>query len=664
MVSMTHAQDFLHDEEPESFQHAHRRTRIVRTIFVFCLTAIVLWIVLFLTSVIYITTNLFDARDQILAAETSLETFAFDQARASFEEARHSLASAHTLLPLLRSGAWLPFIGDTIDSFSMMIASSQSFIQALTPLTDLGADLVRLSGLSEEYLREVREGISPTVTFDDLSQETKRAVLKRLSASADELDLLVVEMNILQEEMELLSSSAPIAPLLTLLDPLIDQLEVVRDPIELLAIGARLLPAFAGLDDPASILLLFLNNDELRPGGGFIGSYGVLEMSQGDIAHLETADVYALDHAVEGFITRAAPSPLQRYNATSTWFFRDSNWSPDFSVSASQAIEMFLEEVGFLNPDSSVPTLDHVEHVIGFTPTFASALLQITGPIELSGQVFTSENVADALEYQVEQGYAEKGVPEAQRKEILADLVNEMKSHLYALQAKQWPDVLAAIREALSEKQLLLFSTDEGVQRILTAAGWGGVLEASSPDTLMVVDANLASLKSDPVVNRHILYELYQNTTGQWLGRVSIRYTHTGDFDWKTTRYRTYTRVYLPQGTRFLRVPIGAEDPVDIEDELGFTSFGAFTSIEPGDERTLIFEFELAPQVVESMEKGEYALTVLKQAGARNHALTFDLDFDKNVTHATPAENPNEWGDDVYRLNTILDQDVVIDVDL
>ena len=395
-----------------------------------------------------------------------------------------------------------------------------------------------------------------------------------------------------------------------------------------------------------------------------MGTYGVLKTSGGDITELETTDVYALDDAASDTVTRTAPSPLQRYNETTKWFFRDSNWSPDFAVSSMTASAMFLEEGG-------VP----VENVIGFTPTFAADLLAITGPITVGGQTFTPENVADALEYQVEYGYAESGKPVAQRKEILADLVNEMKARLYALPSASWQKVFDVTQKALDEKQLLLFSSVGEVENVITRLGWGGSVDSTTVDALMIVDANLASLKSDPAVKREVTYTLEKDSSDQWIGRVSIHYIHTGDFDWKTTRYRTYTRVYLPVGTELIDVegswlndktqnPTGAKGPVDVEQELGLTSFGTFTSVEPGEENTLTFTVALSPQVIETIHNGDYALSVLKQAGAQNNTLTLDLNFDNNVTHATPSEDEGEWGDAAYRLNTILDQDLQIGIRL
>jgi hypothetical protein len=654
------------------FLHASKRKRWFIVVFA---VALLVWIVCVAAVSVHVTGKLFTAQQDIEQAQLAFSAFSFDEAKQETQEAQVHLNSARRALSFVRTATWLPMVGNLIETVADLILSTEALLRAFDPVIDLGQDLTRLSGITQEYVRAVEAGVSPEVTFEDLSTHTKQAVLSRLAASADDLELLVTELAILEEEMALLAGAIEIGPLLSILDPLVKDVQDAQQPLQLLSIVARLLPTFGGLEDPSTILLLFLNNNELRPGGGFIGSYGVMEMSGGDISHLETADVYALDRAVEDSVTRLPPEPLSRYNATDTWFFRDSNWSPDFSLSSAQAIELFLNEVGFLEPGINIPTTTHVDGLVGFTPTFAADLLAITGSITVGGQTFTADTVADLLEYQVQYGYATTGIPEVQRKEILADLIHEMKSRLYSLPSQQWPAVLEAAQIALREKQMLFYSADPEVQTILMKTGWAGSMHTSTPDTLMVVDANLASLKSDPNVARDVTYEIYQNASAQWIGRVAIHYQHQGTFDWKTTRYRTYTRIYLPTDTEFLSVegswlndktqnPSRAKGKVDVVDELGLTSFGTFTSVEPGEENTLIFEFVLAPQVVEAIEAQLYELTVIKQAGAQNNALTLDLDFGKTVARAHPPEDSTNWGDEVYHLNTIVDQDLEITVEL
>ncbi|OGM00017.1 hypothetical protein A2501_03645 [Candidatus Uhrbacteria bacterium RIFOXYC12_FULL_57_11] len=445
-----------------------------------------------------------------------------------------------------------------------------------------------------------------------------------------------------------------------------------------LSVAAELLPEFAGLGQERTHLLLFLNNTELRPGGGFIGTFGILKTKDGDIVKLETRDSYAFDSRVDPVISGPIPSPLARYNAATAWYFRDANWSPDFSESAQSAIRLYGLETKVLSPEARVDlgiSEETFDGVIGLTPTFLSSVMGITGPITIGGQTFTADNVTDKIEYQVEVGYEGQGIPEAQRKEVIADLVNAIKSYVFSLPLSEWSRLIDVVDSGISEKQLVLMSVDTSTQDMIGRVGWGGTVVPGNGDAQMLVDASMASLKTDPKVSRAIRYEIFQNTSGQYVGRTTVRYTHTGSFDWKTTRYRTYARLYVPEGSELIRVegsmlddklhnPTGAAAFVDVTNELGMTSFGTFISIEPGESRTLIFEFALADSVVEDIQNGSYDLRYLKQIGTQNHELTLDLDFDKNVTDASIPEDSGEWGDDTYRLNTKLDQDLEFTVEL
>jgi hypothetical protein len=672
---MAHSSNFLQGNQ---FKDTNPKTHVanrMRTFFVSFFIFIILWGVAFVASVVYVGAQTVSARADLFSAQESANDLAFEQASEDLERARESLGRAQRVLPIIRTASWVPVIGSRVSSVADVIDAAKNITQAMGEMFELGKDLVQLSGFSEEYLLQMNDGLTPDVTFDDLSTQTKRLILQRLSASSDELDLLVVNIDIIDEEIQLLSRDAMTAPLVDLLEPMRKRLLLMRESLGSVAVATKLLPAFGGLDEAETTLLLFLNNNELRPGGGFIGSYGVLTMDGGDIAHLDTADVYALDNAAQASVNRIPPYPLASYNATDVWFFRDSNWSPDFSVSAEKAIELFLEEVGYLDSVEGIPVAYEIDHVVGITPTFASDLLSITGDIAVGGQVFSSENVADLLEYQVEFAYAQQGIPEAQRKAILADLVQAMKTELFSLPFSRWSEVNEAVQKSLLEKQVLLYSADEDVQNIVAQIGWGGLVEEVESDVLMVVDANLASLKSDPFVDREIEYSFFENSSGQWVGRVEILYKHKGVFDWKTTRYRTYARIYVPLGAEFISASgtlandlsknsRGVEGSVDQYEEFGLQVFGAFTSVEPGAEQLLTFEFELSPLVVDMIEDGVYDLAILKQVGALSRALTLDLDFGKTLTDAEPSEDFKDWGNAVYSAESTLDKDLQFHVEL
>jgi hypothetical protein len=663
--------------EPRDEQVRRKRWRKLGLVFVVGLVLVIAYVIIVSIVTGQLIADIFDGRDHLVDARDSALNFEFESARASVLSAHESFASADTRMNWMAPVSFLPFVGSTIRTSGGLISSASEVTDSLSELLVIGEDLLQLSGLSESYFEDVKAGLEPSVTYEDLPLDTKRAILERIAASADELELLIARLNIAGQELQLAASDQFLGPLVAVTESLYTDLVQSKEYLSNIAVAARVLPEMGGVSGERTHLLLFLNNNELRPGGGFIGSYGVLRLEQGDIAGLETADVYTLDDAAQELITLEAPVPLQAYNATTKWFFRDSNWSPDFATSSVMSIARFVDEVSKLTPEQleQTPTATRVDGVIGMTPTFVADILSVIGNVTVSGQTFTPDNVADLLEYQVERGYLANGLPPEQRKEILADLINKVKSELFALPLSDWGNILDVIENALIQKQLFFYSSDQKLEDTITTIGWGGRLLPLTEDIQMVVDANLASLKSDPVVDRSIKYEIGRSTSGQMVGRTTITYNHSGLFDWKTTRYRTYVRLYVPSGTKLLRVEGSllndkiqnsslAAGQVDESEELGMAVFGTFTSVEPGESQELVFEYLLADSVVKAIKDGDYGLTVFKQLGALERTLTLDLDFDKNVTHAIPEELEDQWGDDTYYLNTILDQDVEIGIRL
>lgn len=431
-------------------------------------------------------------------------------------------------------------------------------------------------------------------------------------------------------------------------------LRTLRDNVERVVSAADAVTALAGDREPHSAMLLFLNSAELRPGGGFLGTYGIATFQDGALRDLRTDDVYALDRRAEGAQRVPLPEPFRVLNVP-YWYLRDANWSPDFAVSAREVLGFYEREGGIGNP----------EVVVGFTPEFGAALLRIVGPITVAGVEFTAANLADALEYEVEKGYYVRGIPEPRRKAIIAPLARTVADRLRALPYRTWRDaVLPAVRTAIRERQLMVYAVDPAAQHLVEEYDAGGRVRAAATgdDTLLVVDANIGSLKTDPVIQRSIRYAVIPDGAG-YRGVILLRYRNTGTYTWKTTRYRTYTRVYLPIGTELItaRGAMRGDRPVegvaDISEELGRAVFGAFLHVDPGQEQSLAFEVRLAPAVVDRIRNGSYQLIAQKQLGSLATPLTLDLEFGTPVETANPPEPPAAWGDGRYHIETDLRAD-------
>lgn len=402
--------------------------------------------------------------------------------------------------------------------------------------------------------------------------------------------------------------------------------KVGDDKMEILNLAPKLL----GFSQPITYLVLFQNNTELRPGGGFIGAYAVVRVddSRAQLVRVEGTEV--LDKNTSADWKLEPPAVLKKHLKVDRWYFRDANWSPDFSESAKKALELYKGEGGVEAGDIDV--------VVGITPTAVEELLKISGPIVVDSIEFSSENVTEKLEYEVEYGYDEKGLHFLERKNILHPL---MGAFLKKLKLTGWSNLreyLGAVQKLFEEKQLLVYSPDSELQKTFVQKDWAGRVDSVNGDYLMWVDANLAAWKTDHAIERTLDYKITPQADGRFLATVEMIYNHTGKFDWRTTRYRTYARVFVPAGSELVsasgtmkwdRAP-GPGD-VDQGEELGKKWFGAFIAIEPGKTGSLSFSYLLPNTISEQIKNDLYTLFVQKQSGLPEMGLTIDTKFGTTI---------------------------------
>ncbi len=373
-------------------------------------------------------------------------------------------------------------------------------------------------------------------------------------------------------------------------------------------------PTLLGAKQPFHILLLLQNPDELRPTGGFIGTYGRLSFDKGQVATFFTDDIYRLPEVG----TTVPPQPLQTYLGVKTWSLRDANWSPDFPTSARQIIDLYGKASG--EKDMNM--------VVAVTPRLVEEFLVMTGPITVDNITFTKDNLVDALQYRVEQEFWHIGLTDADRKKIINDLAQALKARFFSMNGEQAQAFIHILEQSLKDRDIQLFATDASLQDHLKAAGWAGETRFSSNDYLAVVDANLGALKTDRLVDRSYHYTVTAQKDGRWLAEVRLTYKNNArTFDYRTTRYRTYTRLYVPLGSTFVdaqgfmsndKQPATAKP--DLYTENNKAVIAGFISIEPGQTRTVTIHYTLAPWLMTQINsRQQYAILWQKQAGTAAH---------------------------------------------
>lgn len=593
-------------------------------------------------------------------AESALREGDFSTADEALTNAEAGIAKARSGVSLVVFLRPVPWVGTQLKGLSYSLEAGAEALSALHEAVGIAAEISSITSDAEDLL-----GITgdENVPYGELATSARIALLSalhdahpRLLSMQLKLALAKSDLSRLQELNVTPALSDAVAPFVEAIDPLINA-------VDLLTPFSAAITELAGLGEDRQLLLLFANDTELRPGGGFLGVFALATVRDGEVVNLVAEDSYAVDALVADDSYQAVPPlPLTHYLGAQKWYFRDSNWSPDFPSSAATSIQLLRQEIAH----GGLP-VPEVHGVLMFTPTFIGKLLNLIGPVTIDGQTFTSANIADKLEYEVEIGYAEQGIPPHQRKDVVARLTDQVVDRVLELPASRWPELFVILSESFVNKEMALWSSDEAVQSVYRDADWSGEVVQEGDDLLMVVDANLGALKTDPKIDREISYSV-QPTADGLQATVSIEYTNNASFTWKTTRYRTYTRVFAPLGSTFISAqgtllndkllnPTGTAGVVDVVTDLGLTSFGAFTSIEPGESRTLSFTYLLPSSVVDAVQNGVYQLDVIKQLGAATHDLSINLELGDAVTYAVPAEDAEEWGDKTYHLETELDTD-------
>ncbi|HRY82091.1 MAG TPA: DUF4012 domain-containing protein [Candidatus Moranbacteria bacterium] len=321
-----------------------------------------------------------------------------------------------------------------------------------------------------------------------------------------------------------------------------NQLPIANNSLEKLLDQERILVDILGGNGPRKYLFLFQNNQEMRATGGFIGSYGMLDIFNGRVRKFFIDGIFNPDGQLKEKIV--PPTPIQKISAA--WSLHDSNWFPDFPVSAEKA-SSFYEKTGG-------PTVDGV---IAMTPTVMQKLLEITGPIEMPEYdvIVDKDNFVEKIQYEVEVDYDKEL---NQPKKILSDLAPKVLDKIF--NSNNFSDISKTaniLLESLNEKQILIYSKNFEIEKILSKNGWSGEILDTPKDYVSVINTNINGFKTDGIVDENITHEASIQEDGTIIDTLTITRHHNGgdsQFDWWNKVNANYMRVYVPKGSRLISV--------------------------------------------------------------------------------------------------------------
>ncbi|MCC7356482.1 MAG: DUF4012 domain-containing protein [Candidatus Doudnabacteria bacterium] len=449
-----------------------------------------------------------------------------EQAQASLQNQQTSIAQtqfAGALKQFQQTQAEIDNVGGSLNGIFNLIPQkrdAEAVVSAISDLTSAGLTLTK----SYEVLNGVKfsaEGLNAgdnktaLVTFD----QTLNEVVSKVDSASEKLNS--VSESSIPDDKKLLFVQAR------------DTVSIAKKALhnfqEVYSLFAELI---GGNKD---LLVFFQNNNELRPTGGFLGTYGKLDVEDGKITNMKISSIYDLD----GQLTDTIAPPQALLAVNDRWFLRDSNWFFNFPESARKMIS-FYEKEGGQTPDM----------VMTMTPELVVNLLAVTGPIAMPayGTTLTKDNFVETTQL-VTSVYYDRGLN--QPKQMLADFFPVLLQRISSLSVPEKLQAFEALQGAFAQKQILLYSRNSETQRKIEQFNWGGVIADSDRDYLAVINTNLGGTKTDTYIDQNLNLQTEINANGEIVNTLTITRKNTLQKS-ENTRNTSYVRVYVPNGSKLL----------------------------------------------------------------------------------------------------------------
>lgn len=383
------------------------------------------------------------------------------------------------------------------------------------------------------------------------------------------------------------------------------------------------LPKILGVGGIKTYLILFQNNMELRPTGGFIGAYGIVRLENGRLINFEVFDVYQADGQLKGHVE--PPAKLKEYLGEATWYLRDSNWDPDFPVSAKRA-QWFLDKEAQVSTDGT----------LAINLEVVKKLLEALGEVEVPDyrEKINANNLFQKAEY-----YSELGTfpGSTQKKDFLASLAKEIFEKIRPAKSKALLNLAGVLFSSLEKKEIMLYFDDPEIESVIASLEWEGSIRNYQPavagdsiftDYLFINEANIGINKANYYIQRKIDQQVTIDGVGRVQEKLSLAYDNLSPSEnWPAGRYKNYLRVYLKKDAKLSSVFI--DDPanpglwlpfdpkyMDMAEEHGKTVYGFVFEVPIKSKRRLEINYELFEPIVLSSKLTSYLLMVQKQSGS------------------------------------------------
>lgn len=405
------------------------------------------------------------------------------------------------------------------------------------------------------------------------------------------------------------------------------------------------LPSVAGADgERKKYFVLFQNDNELRPTGGFLTAYSVIFVENGKVTPEKSDDIYELDKKFNKRIP--IPPILGKYLTTESYYnLRDMNIDPDFKKS----MEEFLTNYNLVPGEPK-----DIDGIIAVDTQVLTDLVRVLGPVEIPGYgTFSAENDPKCDCPQIIYALSEiitRPTPyiRQDRKGILGPMMGALLQKAYSAPKTQWPQLFEIAWKDVQARHAQFYFFDETHQAAAEKVNAAGrlVKDPNAEDFMAIIDANLGGAKSNLFVTYEVAQEVSAPENGVINKKVAITYKNSRRGDncnleagllCLNSRLRDWNRIYLPKGSQLISSQGYREGSVKTTDEGDFTIVEGEFFLDPLSQAKLQLEY-----TVPYTNQEDYKIKLWKQGGISPVPVTFDVNggqeevlMDKDILFTT-----------------------------
>lgn len=447
----------------------------------------------------------------------------------------------------------------------------------------------------------------------------------------------------------------------------IRELERLRKTIDLALKGIEILPEFLGTDGKRrDYLVLMQNESELRPGGGFVGSLGILSFEDGSLLNFEVMDVYEADGQLKGHVE--PPEEIKAYLGEAGWYLRDANWDADFRLVGEKTQWFLQKELG-----------RQVDGVIGLNLAAAKGILTVVGEVYVPD--FEEKVNKDNLFEQAEFWAETKFFPGSKQKaNFLGGLANQLFEELKNLTAEKRLELGVTLIDLLERNEIQVALNNRQAAKELADLGWDGAMWEGGcakkdcwADYVYVVEANVGVNKANYFLYRSMeqLVDISKNSV---LRVLKINYENTSKNDnWPGGDYKNYLRIYLPKEVNLAQISLIDGNNLSVRkvykmDELRIRDVGekreiGFLMVVPKGEKRIVEVRYSALIDLENKDEFYYLCYVQRQSGFGDTGLVSLVSVPEGW-QPIQVEPAATWVKGKLLFNNKLDKDMKIGVQL